>query len=34
MGHARIRGSRGWVTARGHPAVAVIVIAFKLKESL
>ena len=19
MGHARIRGSRGWVTARGHP---------------
>ena len=20
MGHARIRGSRGWVTARGHPA--------------
>ena len=21
MGHARIRGSRGWVTARGHPAV-------------
>ena len=23
MGHARIRGSRGWVTARGHPAVRV-----------
>ena len=22
MGHARIRGSRGWVTARGHPALA------------
>ena len=21
MGHARIRGSRGWVTARGHPAL-------------
>ena len=21
MGHARIRGSRGWVTARGHPAI-------------
>ena len=20
MGHARNRGSRGWVTARGHPA--------------
>ena len=24
MGHARIRGSRGWVTARGHPAGAVL----------
>ena len=23
MGHARIRGSRGWVTARGHPAATV-----------
>ena len=23
MGHARIRGSRGWVTARGHPAAAL-----------
>ena len=25
MGHARIRGSRGWVTARGHPAVQALV---------
>ena len=23
MGHARIRGSRGWVTARGHPAITL-----------
>ena len=23
MGHARICGSRGWVTARGHPATEI-----------
>ena len=25
LGHARIRGSRGWVTARGHPASRIAI---------
>ena len=29
MGHARNRGSRGWVTARGHPAGSINAIVFQ-----
>ena len=33
MGHARIRGSRGWVTARGHPDVVVSIPAWRFLAS-
>ena len=34
MGHARIRGSRGWVTARGHPAVSRMIVFFLWTEKM